>query len=158
MALPVQASVVPGQLLGVFSGNDSVAGLYDNLGLDVTLLAKIDTPSTIETLSLSKDGLTISDFELNSDNEAIGGEWSYSKQGIANIVVLKAGPRYAVYLFTDAITDNMPNIGLWDTSELYSKGLSHISAYSTTVIPVPGAFLLFGSGILGLGFVRRKTA
>lgn len=158
LILPAHASVVPGQLLGVFSGNDSVAGLFDNLGLEVTFLDKIDTPSSIETPELTSGGLTISNFVLNSDNEALSGEWSYSGPEIANIIVLKINGHYAVYSFDDEITDGMPNIGLFDTSVVDSKGLSHITAYSTAVVPVPGALVLFVSGLLGLGVVRRKPA
>ncbi|MDH3645666.1 MAG: VPLPA-CTERM sorting domain-containing protein [Gammaproteobacteria bacterium] len=156
LILPAHSSVVPGELLGVFSGNDSVAGLLDNLGIEATFLAKINMPSAIETSELSSDGLTISDFLLNSSDEALSGQWSYSGPEIASIIVLKASGQYAVYAFDDELTNNMPNIGLFDTSDLDDKGLSHISAYSTAVVPVPGALLMFVSGLLGLGIVRRR--
>ena len=155
LALPVNAAVVPGHLLGVFSGNDTVAALFDNLGLDATFLARVNTPSSINASSLSNDGLMIDNFSLNSDNEALSGQWSYSGPAIANIIVLKANGFHAVYLFNDTITSGMPNIGLWDTSQLDNKGLSHITAYS--VVPLPAAVWLFASGLLGVGFMRRKT-
>lgn len=147
------ASVVPGELLGVFAGNDTAAGLLANLGFAVERLARVETPASIGTDSLSNEGLTISSFALE-DGEAKAGEWSYSGPAIANIIVLKAGTEYAVYLFTNAITDNMPNIGLWDTSDLDNKGLSHITAYSA-VVPIPAAAWLLISALAGLGALRR---
>lgn len=157
LSLPAHSAVVPGQLLGIFSGNDSVAGLFNNLGLEATRLARIDLPSAMASSTLSDDGLTISNFALNGSDEVLLGQWSYSGPEIANIIVLKAGRQYAVYLFSDAITTNMPNIGLFDTSDLHGKGLSHITAYSVSVVPVPAAVWLFASGLIGLACARRKV-
>lgn len=48
-----QADLVQGDLLGVFSGNDSEASILAELGLDVTFLAKVETPDS------SSGGLSI---------------------------------------------------------------------------------------------------
>jgi len=69
---------------------------------------------------------------------------------------------YAWYLFTGY---SGTQSGTWDTTNLYpapgmgggGKDLSNIAAY--TVVPVPAAVWLFGSGLLGLvGVARRKRA
>lgn len=146
---PAHAALVQGDYLGTFSGNDSEAALMADLGFNVTLLAKVDTPAT------SDDGLAISDLVLDDDDEPVAGEWSYSGQGLVDYLVIKAGPAYAVYQYTDANTDNMRNMGLWDTSGVGNKGLSHITAYQA-VIPVPAAGWLFLSGLAGLGLMRRS--
>lgn len=151
-SVPAQASVVPGELLGVFSGNDSAAGIMLDLGLTVQQLARIDMPSSIGTSSLSADGLTIDEFTL-SDGEATSGRWQYEGLGTVALVVLKAGSNYAVYLFNDTITDGMPNIGLWSTADLDNKGLSHITAYSVVPLPAAGWLML---GALAALFGRRR--
>lgn len=147
------AAVVPGELLGVFSGNDTEAGILNSLGLQVEMLARVNTPGAIDSDNLETDGLQISGFALNSDSEATAGEWSYSGPGIATLIVLKVSNQYAVYLYNDAITDSMPNMGSWSTADLDSKGLSHITAYSVVPIPAAGWLMLSALGLLG---VRRR--
>lgn len=142
-----QASVVEGAFLGVFSGNDSEASISADLGLTVEFLARVETPAT------SNGDLTISDLDFNDDSEPVSGQWDYDGPEIANLFVVKAGSMYAVYRFTDALTDNMPNIGLWDTEDLGDKGMSHVSAYHHAV-PLPAPMLLFASGLLAL--MRRR--
>ena len=71
------------------------------------------------------------------------------------LIVLKSDTiDYQWYLFTG----NSGTNGTWDASAIFDgKDLSHISAY--TVVPVPAAVWLFGSGLLGLvGVARRKRA
>jgi hypothetical protein len=47
----------------------------------------------------------------------------------------------------------------WARNNLRGGGLSHITEFGETVIPVPGAVWLMGAGLAGLGFTRRrKTA
>jgi len=145
------ANMVTGNFLGVFSGNDSESAMLSNLGITVTELAKVDWPAT------SNDGLELSGLIFNDDNEPTSGQWDYAGMGIVGYLVVKAGPNFAVYEYNDVITGNMPNTGLWDTSDLSNKGMSHITAYQASVVPVPAAIWLFGSGLIGLvGFTRRK--
>ena len=147
------ANMVTGNFLGVFSGNDSESAMLSNLGITVTELAKVDWPAT------SNDGLELSSLIFNDDNEPTSGQWGYTGMGIVGYLVVKAGPNFAVYEYNDVITGNMPNTGLWDTSDLSNKGLSHITAYQgqASVVPVPAAVWLFGSGLIGLvGLARRK--
>lgn len=46
----------------------------------------------------------------------------------------------------------------WDRKDLSGAGLSHITEFGETVIPVPGALWLMGAGLAGLGFTRRRKA
>lgn len=148
------AATVQGAYLGTFSGNDSEAQLFADTGYQVTELAKIDTPETVASSSLSNDGLTISNLVLNGDNEAISGDWTYDGPDIADIIVIKAGDMYAAYLYADGNDGGMPNMGIWDTGDVDNKGLSHITAYR--IVPIPAAAWLFVTALLGLVGLRRR--
>lgn len=145
-----------GALLGVFEGNDSDA--IEALGLLVVELAKIDTPESVgEGDTLTMDGLTISNFTLKDDDpEILSGTWSYD--GTVDIIMLKADGFVAVYEYSPGASEGKFSVDDITMSELNlgnkEFGLSHITAYS--VVPVPGALLLFASGLLGLGFMRRS--
>lgn len=135
----VFAALEFGDLVGVASGNDSEDAILMDFGLELELLAKIDIPD------LDNDDLSISDLILKEENEPISGQWSYSGFEQVDYIVIKAGNNYALYDFTNVA---MSNMGLWDTTDLptrgkHPKGLSHITAYSsTTVIPLPPAWIL----------------
>lgn len=90
------------------------------------------------------------------------GTWNLSAYTISNpfVIVLKAGPNFAAYLF---------NIGAtsvdWDTINLPTNGnnpinLSHISLYTSTggpgEVPLPAAVWLFGSALMGLVGIRKR--
>lgn len=49
-------------------------------------------------------------------------------------------------------------MGIWDTSALNNKGMSHVSAYQFNLqfIPEPGTAVLLGIG--ALGFVGRRRS
>ncbi len=145
-----KALIVQGDLLGVFSGNDSEASIFTELGLMVTELAKVETPAT------SNGGLTVNMLITNGDSEPISGDWTYTGAGLVDLFIVKAGNDYAVYQYTDSNTMNMRNMGIWDTSALGNKGMSHVTAY-TSAVPIPAALWLFASGLLGLlGFRQPK--
>ncbi|MHA1600696.1 MAG: hypothetical protein ACTSW2_07700 [Alphaproteobacteria bacterium] len=152
-----RAALVLGDHLGTFSGNDSESALLSELGLQVTELAKVETPAT------STDGLTLSNIIFNDDDppEPISGQWDFSGAGLVDIIVVKAGQDYAVFLFSDTNTSNMRNTGLWSTLELGGIGMSHITAYQLSAVPLPAALPLLGSALATFGFVgwrRRKRA
>ena len=156
LAQGASAARVEGALLGVFPGNDSAAQLATDLGVpsgDVTLLAKVDI-GAFPPDPASADGLMLSNYILDGDNEAISGWWDYTGVGTVTVLVVKAGPQYAAYEYTSLLTGGMMNMGLWDTSDLADKGVSHVSAYS--VIPEPASALLVGLGLLGLAARSRR--
>lgn len=147
IAAPATANRVEGNLVGVASGNDSVSALFSDFGLTVVELAKVDDPAT------SNDGLVLSNFTLNDDDERISGWWDYTGVGTVDYLVVKAGPNYALYEYNDVITGNMPNMGLWDTGDLDDKGMSHVTAYQ--VVPEPTSAGLLILGAIGLMTRRR---
>jgi hypothetical protein len=149
LATAASANRVEGQLLGVFAGNSSEAALLADLGLLVEELDKVDWPATSSGL------LSISQLSLNDDNEPTAGWWDYSGEEIVDLIVVKAGNQYAAYLFDDVITDGMPNLGLWATDALGSKGVSHISAYR--VVPEPSTAVLLALGLAGIATVSRES-
>ena len=68
---PASANVVVGNLQGVFPGNDSVAQILIDLGLEVILLAKVDDPDSMN------DGLTLSNIVME-ENELKSGQWDFA--------------------------------------------------------------------------------
>lgn len=144
------ANIVSGDFLGVYSGNDSETALEALFsGYTFTQLAKVETPAT------SNNGLNLTNISVNGDNEPVAGNWSYSGSDLVDFLIVKSGNKFAVYEYTDLNTDNMRNIGIWDTSELKDKGMSHISAYRVSAVPIPAAVWLFGAGLLGLFRIRK---
>jgi len=144
------AGRVQGDPLGVFSGNDNETDLTEVLGLSVKELTRIDFP--VE----SHDGMWISNLILNDDDEPIGGHWDYiDPMGtrVVDIFVVKAGPMYAAYEYTDENTMNMRNMGQWTTNDIFAKGMSHITGYM--IVPEPSAMLLVSTSLLSFICVSR---
>jgi len=117
----------------------------------------------VETPATTSGGLTLTNTVFNADMppEPISGQWNFSGPGLVDIIVVKAGNDYAAFLFSDANTANMRNIGLWDTAQLGGIGMSHITAYQISAVPLPAALPLLGSAFAALGMVgwrRRRRA
>ena len=109
----------------------SAGNLHDGNTMDIGLSS-----------SALGDGTNTGTFSLNASDPLL--------------IVLKSNQfNYQWYLFEDM--SGFLN-GTFDASAVFEgKDLSHISAY--TVVPVPAAVWLFGSGLLGLiGIARRKRA
>ena len=153
MLLSVSASASSlGNYLGTFSGNDSVSALFSQLGLDATYLDKINLPAT----NTSNFSIVNTVLKSGDDDDIIAGDWVYNGTGIVTHIVIKAGPRFAVYEFTDGL-----NMGGFTTSDVNGKGLSHITAYSVpdtlaSPVPVPAALWLMAGGMVSLLRLRKK--
>lgn len=146
------ADLVFGDFIAGFAGDlGGTAGPFDLSGSpqygDVVLLAHIQTPGTTD------NGLTITDLSFNNLNEPIGGEWSYTGPGVVDYLVISHSDRdHAIYRYTDANTNNMRNMGIWDTYTSGFMGMEHITAYQ--LVPEPGSLALLGLG--GLALTRRR--
>jgi len=146
------ANVVSGDFVNVFAGNDSEAALESLFpALSFTQLAKVETPDT----SNGGLGLDLLVF-TGTSNQPTSGQWGYTGPESVDYFVVKAGNNYALYHYTDANTLNMRNIGHWDTTELENKGMSHVTAYSVSTVPIPTAVWLLGSGLIGLVGISRR--
>lgn len=178
LAIVCAAGVIIGQsavastVVGVYPGNDG--GPADLAGIvagPLSELARVDwifdaDPSTSGNQLLnpqSDNGLEITGTSFKAfpdDTEVVAGNWSYTGTGSLDYITFKFDGYFAVI---DTMGDTS---GSFDTDFLCSLNtacaaqgkvfaLSHSAGY--TVVPVPAALWLFGSGLLGLvGIARRK--
>jgi len=109
---------------------------------------------------------------LDPDNgEPTMGDWSVDSGAFSGyaalMIVLKAGPTFAAYLYEDS---PLPEGGTWATNAFPLKNkpdkfhaLSHFSIYGressgppADPIPEPATFVLYALGLTTLGFVLRR--
>lgn len=138
--------------MATFGPNDSAESLFEDLGLSVMELARVEEPDT------SNDGLSwiATESETEDDKtEYYAGEWTYSGPEMVDVLVVKAGNQYAAYLYED-YAEGMFNMGLWNTDDLGDKGMSHLTAYKLTPEPASLALALLGGGLLVVGRRRRR--
>lgn len=134
--------------------NLDMAGGYDNWAYYERAEEDIvNNPGNLHDGNTSAIGLTSSEIGDGINT----GTFSLTASDPLLIVLKTDSFNYQWYLFEGKT--GFYDDGTWDASIVFEgKDLSHISAY-TTVVPVPAAVWLFGSGLLGLvGVARRKNA
>ena len=181
-----QVAMASAVLLAVYDGNDGInmdgstqleadlAGLSPPVIIpDVFQLARVDwdfSDSDGDPLNgitpinpQSDNGLTITGITFKpvpDSTEAIEVDWSYTGPGTLDYITFKADNLVFVY-DANGMTSGTVNFDDLCMIDGYcnmggkTPALSHSAAYS--VVPVPAAVWLFGSGLLGLvGVARRK--
>ncbi len=164
LALAGSAASAATVFIGTVNGNDPFPGNLEVPETDISTpaLYKCDDidendPSCVdEYTAAGGDGV----FDVVF-NDSMSGTWSWTADAgnltpiAPHYMVLKAGNMHAVYELTDGSIFG----GMWDTSDLDGKDISHISWYNTgIVIPLPAAGWLLIGGLGGLMVLRRRKS
>jgi hypothetical protein len=124
--------------------NDDFLNAGNTGWTDISSIAGLDFDQTGSTGTFSFDSSLWNDFE----DLAIGFKFGTGNQP----------DEWFVYLLQDLVSS-----GSWEFVNVFGTGggLSHLTLYSgegTTTVPEPATLLLFGLGLVSLGFARRKKA
>lgn len=144
------------------AGGNITVNTFNLSGWDLGLFE--DTAALTDTNALSLTGLS-----AEVDFTAAGaGDWTATNLSTGGTTLLLGGKQF-VFAITDGIADNWfeataavqtaPNTSNYEVT--FANGVSQVYSFDAipTVVPVPAAVWLFGSGLIGLvGLARRKTS
>jgi len=158
------ASMILGDYVGTFSGNDKLANVQINAGSDPTLvfLGKVDLPDSVTVgQELTTDGLTLTVTQVDDEGGLLAGVWSFNGVGSVQYTAVKASNAYSLFDFGES---TMPNAGLFENTYITNKrgkphAISHVSLYGLASappvnIPEPTTAALVGCGAAML--LRRR--
>jgi hypothetical protein len=126
------------------------AGQLDGSGINLQFTAYTGTCDTGLDPECVPDFYASGEFTVNVGDD--GRLLMVMKDGVND------GDGYHWYYF-EGLSTGLHSGALWNTEQVFGgNNISHLTAYATvTVVPVPAAVWLFGSGLLGLaGIARRK--
>ena len=135
---------------------DTAAGNFDD-GENVLLVnnVAIGNFSAVQTQTTSADGLTASGALHNGFGDNVldtGFFYTNDATSLANVYSSLVSTEQAIYQLNDVD----PSDNFFDFTQGLDGSLVDVGAGPEVVVPEPGMAIIFGLGIAGLGFARRK--
>jgi len=165
MAITLQLSWVGGNgysLTGLFSYDDSLVntGIIDETSIDTFMIQGFDGSTSLGTWNLADGSDSIYDFNFNFDTTSLafvvggisqstsGQSWNRRATGVG----FESGDNHQVLTLNGVALDQN-----WNPT-VNSQILTSDSTLVATVVPVPGAIYLLGSGLIALvGAGKRRN-